>query len=92
VTPAVAAGVTDKLWEIGDIVGVIEAWEAEQAIAGTTYEVGENRIGDGYFVRTLPRYGEPETEFGFATEADAVAYIERQKASHRPGRRRKTTA
>jgi IS1 family transposase len=30
VTPAMAAGVTDRLWEIGDIVKVLEAWEAEQ--------------------------------------------------------------
>jgi IS1 family transposase len=28
VTPAMAAGVTDRLWEIGDIVDVLEAWEA----------------------------------------------------------------
>ena len=28
VTPAMAAGVTQKLWEIGDIVKVIEEWEA----------------------------------------------------------------
>jgi hypothetical protein len=27
-TPAMAAGVTARLWEIGDIVGVLEAWEA----------------------------------------------------------------
>ena len=27
VTPAMAAGVTDKLWEIGDIVNVLERWE-----------------------------------------------------------------
>jgi hypothetical protein len=27
VTPAVAAGVTDKLWEIGSIVKVLEDWE-----------------------------------------------------------------
>lgn len=27
-TPAMVAGVTDRLWEIGDIVGVLEAWEA----------------------------------------------------------------
>lgn len=27
-TPAMAAGVTKKLWEIGDIVDVLEAWEA----------------------------------------------------------------
>jgi len=30
VTPAVAAGVTTKLWSIADMVQVIEAWEAGQ--------------------------------------------------------------
>jgi hypothetical protein len=35
VTPAMAAGVTDKLWEIGDIVALIETKEAEKpAIRG----------------------------------------------------------
>jgi hypothetical protein len=29
VTPAIAAGVTSRLWEIGDIVGVLEAWESQ---------------------------------------------------------------
>ena len=29
VTPAMAAGVTDRLWEIGDIVKVLENWEAQ---------------------------------------------------------------
>jgi hypothetical protein len=28
VTPAMAAGVTDRLWEMGDVVDVIEASEA----------------------------------------------------------------
>jgi hypothetical protein len=27
-TPAMAAGVTDRLWEVADIVDVLEAWEA----------------------------------------------------------------
>jgi len=27
-TPAMAAGITKRLWEIGDIVEVLEAWEA----------------------------------------------------------------
>jgi hypothetical protein len=30
-TPAMAAGITSRLWEIGDIVDVLEAWEAAQA-------------------------------------------------------------
>lgn len=29
-TPAMAAGVTDRLWEVGDIVGVLEDWERRQ--------------------------------------------------------------
>jgi len=29
-TPAMAAKVTDRLWEMADVVAVIEAWEAEQ--------------------------------------------------------------
>ena len=29
-TPAMAAGVTSRLWEIGDIVDTLEAWEAAQ--------------------------------------------------------------
>jgi IS1 family transposase len=28
ITPAMAAGVTDRLWEVADMVGVLEAWEA----------------------------------------------------------------
>jgi len=30
-TPAMAANVTKRLWEIGDIVDVLEAWEANNA-------------------------------------------------------------
>jgi hypothetical protein len=29
-TPAMAAAVTDKLWELADIVRVIDDWEARQ--------------------------------------------------------------
>jgi len=29
-TPAQAAGVDSRLWEIGDLVKMVEAWEAEQ--------------------------------------------------------------
>jgi hypothetical protein len=30
VTPAMAVGVTDRLWEVADMVGVLEAWEASK--------------------------------------------------------------
>ena len=30
-TPAMAAGVTDRLWEVADMVGVLEAWEASNS-------------------------------------------------------------
>jgi IS1 family transposase len=33
VTPAMAAGVTNRLWEMSDIVDVVEAWEAKAARA-----------------------------------------------------------
>ena len=29
-TPAMAAGVTKRLWEIGDIVDVLQAWESNR--------------------------------------------------------------
>jgi IS1 family transposase len=90
VTPAMAARVTDRLWDISDIVKVIEAWEAEMATDGTTYEIGENQIGGGFHVRVLPRY-EPqrETKYGFETRKAAEAWIESDRKSHRPGRPRK---
>ena len=28
VTPAMAAGVTDRLWEVADMINVLDAWEA----------------------------------------------------------------
>lgn len=31
ITPAMAAGVTDRLWEVRDMVSVLEAWEARNA-------------------------------------------------------------
>ena len=30
VTPAMQAGVTERLWDLNDIVAVVEAWEADQ--------------------------------------------------------------
>jgi IS1 family transposase len=41
VTPAMAAGVTDRLWEIGDIVALVEAMDAQPGKRGPY----KNRVG-----------------------------------------------
>ena len=33
ISPAMAAGVTDKLWEMSDMVKVLEDWESSRAAA-----------------------------------------------------------
>ena len=89
VTPAMAAGVTDRLWEMTDIVKVLEDWEADMATAGTTYEVRPDRIPPGFHVAINSRYGKPETISAFPTVEAAREFIEAERAKHRPGRRRK---
>ena len=37
-TPAMAAGVTKKLWEVGDIVDALEAWEFDWAQLANTLQ------------------------------------------------------
>ncbi len=86
VTPAMAAGVTQKLWEVSDIVGV-EAWETALANQGASYEVERVAIGNGYKVRRIERYETTKVEFFPMIEA-AQAWVTADKASHRPGRRR----
>lgn len=56
ISPAPAAGVTDRLWKISDLVDILEAFEAkEKREAKTIFEVCEQKIGGGYYVRvTLP--------------------------------------
>lgn len=58
----------------------------------TAYSVEKDRIGEGFHVRMEIRYGTLPSQFGFKTVADAEAFIEAEKAKHRPGRRRKSEA
>lgn len=41
-TPAMAAGVTDKLWEVADIVALIEAKEAKKPTVRGPHKKREN--------------------------------------------------
>jgi hypothetical protein len=38
ITLAMAAGVTDELWEVSNIVAMVEAWEAYRAATGIEYQ------------------------------------------------------
>jgi IS1 family transposase len=88
VTPAMAAKVTDRLWEMSDVIAVIDAWEADRRATGIEYQIERERIGDGYLVRKIERYAEPVTVFGFASPGAAEDWILADKASRRPGRRK----
>lgn len=74
VTPAMAAGVTDKLWEISDIVQVLEDFENHRK-AEPSFEIERERIGEGYFIRATLANGTTDTVYGFATEAEAAKWV-----------------
>jgi hypothetical protein len=40
-----------------------------------SFEVDENRIGEGYFVRVTFPDGKTEAVYGFATRADAIKWV-----------------
>src|ERR1043166_546772 len=50
-SPAMAAGVTTRLWEMTDIVAMFEEWEAERARAKPIFEVREAAIGGNPYVQ-----------------------------------------
>ena len=78
VTPAIAAGVTDRLWGISDLVTMLEAWEVLHARTEPKFEIEANRIGEGHWVRITMPSGEAETVYGFATEAEAAKWIRQE--------------
>jgi hypothetical protein len=75
ITPAMAAGVTDRLWEISDIVTVLENWEAANSQRQPAFEIRVNAIGGGNNVRVTFPSAETETVYGFTTLADAKNWI-----------------
>jgi IS1 family transposase len=91
VTPAMAAGVTDRLWEISDVVQVLEDFE-NQRKAEPSFEIERERIGQGYFVRATLTNGATDTIYGFATEADADKWIRNESVVWLYERRKKASA
>ncbi|WP_439925701.1 IS1 family transposase [Nitrobacter sp. JJSN] len=75
VTPAMAAGVTDKLWEVSDIVEMLEQWELANFKPEYQFVVRQYAIGKGHSVSVLWRGGEVDSIFGFDKETDALEWI-----------------
>jgi IS1 family transposase len=75
VTPAMAAGVTERLWEVADIVTVLEQWEFANYKPEYNFVVRKYDIGRGYSVSVLWRGGEVDTIYGFEREHDALEWI-----------------
>ncbi len=70
-----AAGVTDKLWEVSDIVAMLEQWELANFKPEYQFVVRQYMIGKGHSVRVMRRGGEVDTVFGFEKEVDALEWI-----------------
>lgn len=75
VTPAMAAGVTGKLWDVSDIVVMLEQWEIANFKPEYQFVVRQYAIGKGHSVSVLWRGGEVDSIFGFEREADALEWI-----------------
>jgi IS1 family transposase len=75
VTPAMAAKVTEKLWEVDDIIGLVEQWELANYKPEYQFVVRQYMIGKGHSVSVLWRGGEVDSIFGFASEHDALQWI-----------------
>lgn len=75
VTPAMAAGVTDKLWEMDDLVAMLEQWELANFKPEYQFVVRQYAIGKGHSVSVLWRGGEVDSVFGFESEHDALQWI-----------------
>jgi hypothetical protein len=76
VSSAMAVGVTDRLWEMVDVVDVLDAFEAKRKRATkTVFEVEQWKIGGGYYVRTTLPDGTVDRIEGFASEGEAGRWI-----------------
>jgi IS1 family transposase len=75
VTPAMAAGVSKTLWDVSDIVAMLERWELANYKPEYNFVVRQYAIGKGHSVSVLWRGGEVDTIFGFEKEADALQWI-----------------
>ncbi len=88
VSPAMAAGVTDRLWEMVDVVDVLDAFEVKRKRQPKViFNVESWRIGTGYYVTVTVPDSEPvRVTDTFATEDEAWRWIRNESAAWLFGR------
>jgi hypothetical protein len=85
-----AAGVTDRLWEISDLVAMLEAWETKESRdAKPIFEALEWKIGGGFYVKATLPDSESENITGFATKNGALKWVRYESAAWLRERRTK---
>jgi hypothetical protein len=81
VSPAMAAGVTDRLWEMVDVVDVLDAFEAKRKRQApkAIFDVERWRIGEGcYVIVTMPDSEPRRITETFKTEGEAWRWIKKE--------------
>jgi hypothetical protein len=76
VSAAMAAGVTTRLWEMSDVVVMLEEWEAENARIKPIFEVREAAIGGDAYVQVTMPDGTSDQIYGFDSRDEASEWIE----------------
>jgi hypothetical protein len=89
-----AAGVTDRLWEMVDVVDVLDAFEAKRKRQPKVrFEIEEWKIGGGFYVRAMFADGTSERiEMDtFATDGEASRWIKNESIVWLHSQKRLTT-
>jgi hypothetical protein len=76
VSPATAAGVTTRLWEMSDIVAMLEERETENARVKSIFEVRDAAIGGSSYVQVTMPDGTSDQIYGFESRDEASEWIE----------------
>jgi hypothetical protein len=80
VGPAMTAGVTDRLWEMVDVIDVLDAFAKRKRAAKPVFEVAQWAIGGSYYVRATLTDGTVDRIEGFATEGEAGRWIKNESS------------